>query len=98
MICIMISIFHVLFSLVKTSIIYIRLGVFFYLKPIICPRAEFHVTGLLIEWEVGDIYFARTLKFCGNWPKHVAVVTDHGVGRHYTVRVLGGADKKNVTK
>lgn len=63
--------------------IFISIIVFFnrftHLKAIICPWAEFHKTGLLVEGKVSNIYFAGRFKNCGRCPKNFAGVMQNSL-------------------
>ena len=51
-----------------------------HLKAIVCPAAELHHTGLLVEGEILDVHLAGAVVDGGGFPLHQTIVKESGFG------------------
>lgn len=65
-----------------------------HLKAVICPRAEFHFTALIVKWKPRDVDFAGGLKNSGRYVQTRAVIPDHNIGGVGAVKTLIGTVEK----
>ena len=51
-----------------------------HLKAIVCPAAELHHTGLLVEGEILDVHLTGAVVDGGGFPLHQTIVKQSGFG------------------
>lgn len=70
----------------------------FYLKSIVCPAAEFHVTFLIVKRKPRDIDFACTFENTRRYENAATVTVHYNVSRIRTVETFVSAETHTYTE